>query len=148
MDRRVFVARCIATLGFGVLLGTKEGGAGPRRRHRRRVRHRIRRRHRRRVAIRMMFGRPFWVVPVGLAIGWELVHEDHVVIVKEVKVVERDNNKIEIAVVQHTDGKTEEIEMVREDNDSNRKELEGSTIPDDDKKTPGIDVEVQVEVDD
>ena len=81
MDRRTFVLNCATTLGLTSLLSVGNAEAGPVRRHRRRVRRRIRRRHRRRVAIRMIAGRPFWVVPVGLAIGWELLHDNHVVVI-------------------------------------------------------------------
>jgi hypothetical protein len=147
MNRRNFVATCASALGLVVLTAVSDSEAG-RRAHRRRVRRRIRRRHRRRVAVRMMFGRPFWVVPVGLAVGWELVRANRVVVVHEIKVVERDNTKIEVAVVADPDGKSEQIEITREDNDDNRKELEGSELPEGDKNTPGVDVEVEVEVDD
>ncbi len=145
MNRRTFVLTCATTLGLTALLSAGDADAGPRQKHRRRVRRRIRRRHRRRVAIRMIAGRPFWVVPLGLAIGWELVHDNHVVVVKEIKVVEREGAKVEVSVVQHSDGKTEEIEITREDNDDNKKELEGSQLPDDDTKTPGVDAEVEVD---
>lgn len=145
MNRRTFVLSCATTLGLTALLSRNEAEAGPRQRHRRRVRRRIRRRHRRRVAIRMIAGRPFWVVPLGLAVGWELLHDNHVVVVKEIKVVEREGAKVEVSVVQHADGKTEEVEMTREDNDENRKELEGSQLPDGDTKTPGVDAEIEVD---
>ncbi|MFN7965058.1 MAG: hypothetical protein U0V87_05150 [Acidobacteriota bacterium] len=147
MDRRTFVLNCATTLGLTSLLSVGNAEAGPVRRHRRRVRRRIRRRHRRRVAIRMIAGRPFWVVPVGLAIGWELLHDNHVVVVKEIKVIEREGAKVEVTVVQHSDGKLEEVEITREDNADNKVELEGSQLPDDDKKTPGVEAEVEVEED-
>lgn len=145
MNRRTFVLTCATTLGLTALLSANEADAGPRQRRRRRVRRRIRRRHRRRVAVRMIAGRPFWVVPFGLAVGWELVHDDHVVVVKEIKVVEREGTKVEVSVVQQADGKTEEIAITREDNDENKKELEGSPLPDDDTKTPGVDAEIEVD---
>ena len=85
---------------------------------------------------------------MGLAVGWELALGNRVVIVKETKIVERDGTKVEIATVQGTDGKTEELEITREDTDENRKEIGGSTLPDTDKTTPGVEAEVEVEVDD
>lgn len=128
--------------GFAALaagLGIAE--AGPRAIHRRRVRRRIRRRFRRRVAIRMVRGRPFWVVPVGLAAGWELVHENRVVVVKETKFIEVDGAKTEVAIVEGSDGKTEQVMLAREDTPENSKNMEGSVLPDDDKKTPGVESE-------
>ena len=89
----------------------------------------------------MIGGRHVWVVPVGLAVGWELVHENRVVIVRETRYVQKEGARVEVAVVADKDGKTEEIEVVREDNADNRKELEGSTLPDDDETTPGIERE-------
>ena len=149
MERRTFLASCVAVLGAALMLG-REAEAGPRaraarRRHRRRVRRRVRRRYRRRVGLRMWLGRPFWVVPVGVAVGWELVHRDRVVVVKETKVVMQDDRKIDVLVVQDQKGKTEEVEVIREDTAVNRVALEGSPLPDEDKKTPGVESEVEVE---
>jgi hypothetical protein len=147
MDRRGF----FGSLGSGfigaLLFGSREAGAWPRgaRAHRRRVRRRIRRRFRRRVAIRMWRGHPLWVVPVGLAVGWELVHENRVVVVKETKFIEVDGAKTEVAIVQGSDGKTEQVMVAREDTPENGKNLEGSVIPDDDKKTPGVESEAEAE---
>ncbi len=58
------------------------------------------------------------VVPVGLAIGWELALDDRVVVVREIH-----EHKI---VVERADGTTESIEVVKEDTADNTKELEGS----------------------
>ena len=148
MDRR----SCLAALAavFGVLLTTRQTDveAGMRVRHaRRRVRRHVRRRIRRRVVIRMVFGRRFWVVPVGLAIGWELVHDNRVLIVRETRIVERDATRVEVVVVQESGGKTEEIEVIREDTSGNRKNLEGSVLADDDKSTPGVGAVIEEEVD-
>lgn len=84
-----------------------------------------------------MFGRPFWVVPTGLAVGWELAHTDRVVVVREIRIVERDGQKTEVAVVQDDAGKLEEIEIRREDSAGNASELPGSVIADDDMNSPG-----------
>lgn len=98
----------------------------------------------------MVRGRSHWVVPVGLAVGWELMHESRVVVVREVKVVEIDGLKAEVAVVADADGKapaTREIAIIREDTRDNSVELEGTRLPDDDKTTPGVEAEVEEEVD-
>jgi len=85
------------------------------------------------------------VVPVAVAVGWELMRDDKVVVVKEVKVVEVEAEPREIVVVVHADGTQEEIEIVREDDENNAVELEGSILPEGDEKTPGIETEVEVE---
>ena len=151
MNRRQFLTGLVAgAVTMTVLPNLADAGTPARRRHRRRVRRRIRRRVRRRVAVRMVRGRSHWVVPVGLVVGWELMHENRVVVVREVKVVELDGLKTEIAVVADTDGKTaapQEIAIVRENTKDNGVELEGSRLPDDDKTTPGVEAEVEEEVD-
>ncbi len=134
------------TLGAGLAalvagLGIAEAGPRARAIHRRRVRRRIRRRIRRRVVLRTVAGRRFWVVPVGLAVGWELVHENRVVVVKETKFIEVDGAKTEVAIVQGSDGKTEQVMVAREDTQENSRNLEGSVLPDSDKKTPGVESE-------
>jgi hypothetical protein len=137
--------------GFFVL-GHEEAGAVQRRavrRARRRVRRRVRRRIRRRVAFRTIAGRRLWVAPVALAVGWELLLDtNRVVVVKETKFVERNGSRVEVAVVQSTDGKTEEVEFVREDTSENGKDLPGTVLADSDKTTPSIEKEEEVEVDD
>jgi hypothetical protein len=145
MNRRNFLAVTVGS-ALGASVATADlANAGPVRRRRRRVRRRIRRRIRRTAFTRTVFGRAFWVVPVSMVVGWELVHQDRVVVVKEIKIVERDNTKVEVAVVQDGNGKTEEIEFVREDNAKNSKALQGSRLPDDDKATPGVDDEIEEE---
>jgi len=150
MRRRTFLTVAALAAAGAIGLGLGPGAeANPRARARRRpnrhVRRRIRRRHRRRVAVRLVAGRPVWVVPVGLAAGWELAHADRVVVVKETRIVGRDGAKVEVVVVVDQDGKTDEIEIVREDTTENRAELEGSVLPDDDTKTPGVEGTVDVE---
>lgn len=90
---------------------------GPRRRVKRRRRVR-RRRVRRRVSWRVVRGRRRLVVPLGLAVGWELMFDDRVVVVREVT-----ETRI---VVEHAQGSTETLAIVREDTDENLAELEGS----------------------
>ncbi|MGH9443556.1 MAG: hypothetical protein ACRD16_14910 [Thermoanaerobaculia bacterium] len=145
MDRRRF----FGSLGAGlasVILGSRVAEAGPRARGRaRRMRRRVRRRIRRRVAIRMVRGRPFWVVPVGLAAGWELMHENRIVVVKETKFVEIDGARTEVAIVQDSDGKTEQVALAREDTAVNKVNLEGSVLPEGDTKTPAIEKEADSE---
>lgn len=145
MDRRSVLTRLVTVLGGLLVLGSLGVEARPRpvARHRRRVRRRIRRRIRRRVIVRTIAGRPFWVVPVGLAIGWELMHEGRIVVVKETKIIEAGGVKTEVAIVQGADGKTEQVSITREDTADNRKDLGGSVLPEGDKKTPAIESEIE-----
>ena len=77
-----------------------------------------RRRVRRPVYWRRSYGRRLLVVPLALAVGWELMIDDHVVVVNEVR-----KNEI---VVQYANGNQAIIEVLREDNKENAQELEGS----------------------
>jgi hypothetical protein len=157
MNRRQFLTGLVAGAVTATLLPRWAEAASPaRRRRRRRVRRRIRRRVRRRVARRLIGGRPFWVVPVGLVVGWELVHENRVVVVREIRTVVVEGQKTEVAVVADLDAKVgagqvapgEEIAILREDTKENAAELEGSRLADDDKSTPGVEAEVEEEVED
>jgi hypothetical protein len=47
--------------------------------------------------------------------------------------------------VAAAEGKPEEIEILREDTEENRKELLGSLLADDDKTTPAVESEEEVE---
>ena len=135
----------VVTLGWSDAAGSQRARAG---RARRRVRRRVRRRIRRRIVRRVVLGRRVWVAPVALAVGWELaLAPNRVVVVKETKFVERAGTRVEVAVVQGTDGKTEELEIAREDTAENAKNLEGSVLPNDDKTTPGVEAEIEVEED-
>lgn len=122
---------------FGLLASPALAGAGPprpvrvRRRVRRRRRRIRRRRIRRRVRWGLVRGRRLLVVPVGLAVGWELLVDDKVVLVKEVH-----EHKI---VVEHSDGSTQEIDVAREDTEENSEDLEGSEYE--------VEVEEEVEGD-
>jgi hypothetical protein len=144
MNRR----SCIALVGS--LLAAVGADAAVLRRgvRRRMVRRRVRRRFRRRVITRVVLGRRFWVVPLAVAVGWELVHDNRVVVVKEIKTVVRDGSKVEVALVSDDTGKTEEVDILREDNRANAKDLGGSVIAETDKSTPGIDAEIEAEVSD
>jgi hypothetical protein len=149
MVRRRFLATIGAAVG-AVLLSLGAAEAGPIRRRRRRHRRRVRRRHRRRVGYRMVHGRRRLIVPLACVAGWELALDDRIVVVKEVRVVEKDGEKIETIVVQDIDNpkaKPEEIEIAREDTKENRSEMEGSEIPEGDEETPGVTTEVEVEDD-
>ena len=142
MDRRRLLGSLFVGLVGLVVFGWPKAEAGPRGFRRGiRVRRHFRRRFRRRVAFRMFHGRRLWVVPVGLGVGWELMHENRVVVVKETKFIEVDGERREVAIVQDSDGKTEQVEMSREDTPENSKNLEGSVIPEGDTKTPGVDSE-------
>lgn len=146
MDRRSFLSAFLPAAGVALILGASDSAFGQIRRRRRiRRRIRVRRRIRRRVVVRTMFGRPFWVVPVGLVVGWELMHRDRVVVVKEIKVVEKDGNKIEVATVQDASGKVEHVEITREDTPENSKDLKGTELPAHDKATPAIESEEERE---
>jgi hypothetical protein len=137
-----FAGLCVA--------GATPVDAGQRRpiRRTRRARRLVRRRIRRRVIFRTVAGRRVLVAPVALAVGWELALDDNrVVVVKETKFVERNGARVEVAVVATADGKTEEIEFIREDTPDNAKNLEGSILPDADKTTPAVEKEEEVEVD-
>jgi hypothetical protein len=149
MNRRDFAAACAAVFGATLAVNPTNAPAQAVRRRRRRVRRRVvRRRYRRLAVTRVVLGRRLWVVPVGLAIGWELVHDNRVVIVREIKVVQRAGARVEVAVVQDGAGKTEEVEVLREDTPDNRKELEGSLVADSDQNTPSIEAEIEEEVED
>ena len=63
-------------------------------------------------------GRRLLVVPLAVAVGWELMVDDNVVVVKEVHT--------EYVVVEKSDGSSEKIDIVKEDTDENSEELEGS----------------------
>ena len=119
IGRRSFVAWLLVWVGAGMILGPEEAAARGHRRRRRR-RRRIRRRIRRRAAWRIVAGRRLLVVPLAIAVGSELLVDDKVVIVKEVH-----RHRV---VVEHSDGKTETIEVVKKDTPENTKELEGSEI--------------------
>jgi bifunctional DNA-binding transcriptional regulator/antitoxin component of YhaV-PrlF toxin-antitoxin module len=142
MTRRQLLTVLLAALGAGA---TGEALAGPRRRAarrtRRRVRRRVRRRHRRRVTWRVVGDRRRLVVPVALAVGWELAVDDRVVVVHEVKTVEG----AEVVVVKNADGSTEEIEIDREDTAENSVAQQSSVLPDSDTKTPAVETEEEVE---
>ena len=150
LDRRqILVGTLAATLAS--VLGLEDAQAGPRRaakkrRRRSRRRRRVRRRIRRRVRRRTVRGRKVWVIPVATAVGWELVLDDRVVVVKETKTVERDGVTIEVVVVLDSSGKTEEIEVHREADEENSKELEGTELAADDTSTPAIETEVEEEI--
>ena len=106
------------------------------------TRRRVRRRVRRRAVRRVVQGRPVWVVPIGIAVGWELAYENRIVVVTDITIAERDGMQVQVASVQDSLGKTEHVEILREDTDDNRKGLEGTVLPGTDTTTPGVDSEV------
>lgn len=135
IKRRDFVAGLMAFAGASAL--TLEAVAGPRRRAQRRRGRRRRRRRRRRIRRRVIWrtvnGRRLLVVPVALAIGWELMVDDHVVVVKEVHT--------EYVVVEKGDGSTEKIDVVKEDTEENSVELEGTEYEEEVEDDAGDDEE-------
>jgi hypothetical protein len=143
MRRRDLFSAIAGPLIATALFGAADALAYPNpRRARRRIR--VRRRIRRHAFTRIVFGRPLWVVPVGLAVGWELVHRDRVVVVKETRIVERGGKKTEVAVIEDAGGKTEAVEITREDNTGNSGELEGSVVRDGESNVPVIEREEEV----
>lgn len=102
-------------------------------------RQRVYRRRFRRISFtRVVYGRPFWVVPVRLAPGWELMHGNRVVVVKEIRAIEKNGQKSEVALVEDNTGKSEQVEILREDNGENAGEIGGSVVPDEDITTPTV----------
>ena len=105
------------------------------RRVRRRVRRRIRRRWRRRVAWRVVGPRRALVVPVAVAVGWELALDSRVVIVREVR-------PTTVVVVDVNGGAPEEVEIDKEDTSDNTREEQGAPAA---AGEPGRDSEEDVE---
>lgn len=151
MNRREALTALLCSLG---VLASGEALAGPRgrarrkvkRKTRRRVRRRVRRRIRRRVVWRTVGKRRALVVPVAMAVGWELAYDNRVVVVHEVKHVTVEGTKTEVVVIKNEDGTTEELAVVREDTADNGAEQQGSTLADGDTTTPAIETEEEVEV--
>lgn len=114
--------------------------AGPlrRRRVRRRVRRHVRRRFRRRVIWRTVGARRALVVPLAIAVGWELAVDKRVVVVHEVR-------PEVIVVIDPKTNAREEIAIVREDTAENTKELEGTVLAEGDAATPARENEEEVE---
>jgi len=77
-----------------------------------------RRRVRRRATWRVVHGRRRLIVPTAVAVGWELAYDDRVVVVVEV----HDDH----VVVEDDEGKTEKIDVAKEDTKENSEKLEGS----------------------
>lgn len=137
MDRRNFVAALAAPIAMTLVLATPDAEA--RRIAVRRVRHRVRHRIRRRISTRFLYGRTFWVVPVHMAVGWELMHLHRVVEVREIRVVERDGRRGEVAVVRDDSGQNLEIDITREETRDNSINYPGLAIPDTDIDTPALE---------
>ncbi|MBL8956207.1 MAG: hypothetical protein JNK82_35875 [Myxococcaceae bacterium] len=119
--------RVLQLLAAGVCFVALEAAAGPlrRRRVRRRIRRRVRRRIRRRVIWRAVGPRRALVVPLALAVGWELAVDNRVVVVHEVR-------PDVIVVVDPKTNAKEEIAAVKEDTPDNGKELEGTLVAEND----------------
>ncbi len=136
MDRRDFFGALVAPAAAALTLGAGSAFAYP---NPRRRRFRIRRRIRRHAFTRVIYGRPFWVVPVGLAVGWELSHRNRVVVVRETRIIERDGKKTEVAVVEDASGNKETIDITRENTADNSKNLKGSVVDEGDTATPAVE---------
>jgi hypothetical protein len=139
MDRRGFFTGIVAPLAMGAALAFHAVPAGaysnPRRAARPPTRHRIRRR----LLIRAVQGRLEWIVPLELAVGWELQHASRVVVVRELQIVGAEGAKSELAVVALSDGTTEKFPVTRQDTSDNRVNLTGSVIEPHDRDTPAIE---------
>ena len=151
--RRQFLAAVAALIAAGVL-APEDAIAGPRgrkakrkkkRRVRRTVRRRVRRRRRRRVRRRTVAGRNLWVVPVAVAIGWELMLDDRVVIVKDRRTRSADEVEVTVLVVVDDAGEESEVEVHLEDDETNRQVMAGSVLPEGDTTTPATEGEEEVE---
>jgi hypothetical protein len=124
-SRRVLLG-VFAALIPGVAFAKRRRWKRRRRQRRKRMRH-VRRRVRRRVRWRAVGKRRVVVAPKAPRVGWELAVAneqgpgEEVVVVKEVK--------DDVLVVAGLDGTTRDIAYVKEDNDENSKDLEGSVLP-------------------
>jgi len=141
--RRALIGALVAGFAIATLEPADAAPPAARRRRRRRttrrvVRRRVRRRHRRRVRRRVVAGRSLLVVPVALAVGWELLVDDQVYVVTRVYEVDG----VETVDLKSSDGATKSEAILREDTEGNQTELEGSELPDDDTTTPGVTVEI------
>lgn len=134
----------IALVGAAAVAAAPEAIAAPRRRvrrrTRRRTRRRVRRRHRRRVTRRVVAGVSYLVVPVSVAVGWELMMDNQVYTVT--KIVPATADGPETVIITASNGQTQTMAILREDTPENAAELEGSEIPEGDTSTPGIESEV------
>ncbi len=134
--RRQLLVGAVAAVSLTVV--ASDALAGPRRRTvRRRTRRRVRRRHRRIVRRRTVAGVPTLVVPVSLAVGWELMVDDQVYVVT--RVYKADG--VERVVLTASDDSTLDEPILREDTAENGKEQKGSELPEDDTTTPGVDAD-------
>lgn len=86
-------------------------------RHKYPLRPAARRRFRRRVGWRMVAGRRRLVVPLALAVGWELVVDNRVAVVREIHTHH--------IVVEHSDGSRESIDSLSEDTNQNSEQYTG-----------------------
>jgi hypothetical protein len=138
MNRRIFFAVLAAPVGAALTSNASYASAYDNPRRWVRPASTVRRRIRRPVVVQTRLGRPFWVVPVGLAAGWELSHSNQVVVVQETRILETDGVKSEVAIVQDASGKAEKVEITREDTADNGKILQGSILDDSDTTTPAV----------
>ena len=136
MNRRVLM-KLLVVGGAGVA-AVALAGPKVRRKIRRRVRRKVRRRIRRRVLWRTVGARRALVVPLALAVGWELALDNRVVVVHEVK-------PEVIVVIDPTTNKKEEIAVVKEDDAENAKDLQGTALAATDTTSPAKEAEEEIE---
>jgi hypothetical protein len=144
LHRRRFLltslAICTAALASGcVVRPARPVRARPHALRRRVVRRRVRRRFRRRAAWRVVAGRRRLVVPVAMVVGWELMVDSRVVVVREVRPT--------VIVVAAPSGPPEELEYDREDTSENREEHPGSVVGSGDDHAPYREEDEDVEED-
>lgn len=89
------------------------------------------------MAWRVIAGRRVVVVPVAVAVGWELNVDDRVVVVREVR-------PSSVVVVPIAGGAPEELEIQKEDTSENAVEEQGSVVPDGDA-APAKEAEEEVD---
>ena len=134
MNRRTFFAALAAPLGVALTLKAGDVFAydNPRRWPP------VRRRIRRPVVVRTRSGRSVWVVPLELVAGWELSNANRVVVVRETHFVEEAGVQSEVAIVQDSSDKIEQVAIAREDTPENSRNLQGSVLDDSDTTTPAL----------
>ena len=117
-----------------------------RKKARRKVRRAIRRRHRRRSFWKNVGKRRLAVVPLLLAVGWELVIDDRPYVVRRFKFVEVESVRTEVVVIVDDSGVEHEHPIHREDTEDTLFELEGSELTAAEADVPGVDGFIEEEV--
>jgi hypothetical protein len=80
----------------------------------REARRRLRRHAPHRIHAQMLQGRLVWVVPHGVTVGWELLHDERRVRVRGLRHVQHEGAPRELARVVDATGQVRELEIVRD----------------------------------